>query len=118
MRQTSKATVAKERTLRRDLSPPEARLWQYLRTRPAGFKFRRQHPAGPFILDFYCPLARLAIEIDGEAHGMGGRPDRDLRRDAWLEREGFSVLRIPAAEVRENFEGAVLLIMERCAGRG
>jgi very-short-patch-repair endonuclease len=117
MRQTSKTTVAKARTLRRSLSPSEARLWQYLRTRPEGLKFRRQHPAGPFILDFYCPAARLAIEVDGEAHGMGANPARDLRRDRWLTEHGFVVLRIPAAELRAHFEGAVLQILEHCRKR-
>ena len=74
MRGTSKATVAKARALRRVMSPPEARLWQVLRTRPEGLKFRRQHPVGPFVLDFYCADARLGIEVDGEVHGMGDNP--------------------------------------------
>ncbi|MFN3945952.1 MAG: endonuclease domain-containing protein [Allosphingosinicella sp.] len=117
MRQTSKATVAKARSLRRALSPPEARLWQYLRTRPEGLKFRRQHPAGPFILDFYCPAARLAIEVDGEAHDMGANPARDIRRDRWLTEHGILVLRIPAAELHTNLEGAVLHILEHCRER-
>jgi very-short-patch-repair endonuclease len=54
MRQTTKKTVAKARVLRRAMTPPEIRLWQILRTRPAGLKFRHQHPAGPYVLDFLC----------------------------------------------------------------
>jgi len=62
--------------------------------------FRRQHPLGPYVLDFYCAQAKLAIEIDGIGHGMGNRPDRDQRRDAWLNKQGIAVMRIPAAELK------------------
>jgi len=70
------------------MSRPEARLWQVLRERPGGIKFRRQHPVGPYIVDFYCPAARLAVEVDGEAHGMGDNPARDEDRDDRLRRLG------------------------------
>ena len=115
MRQTSKATVANARTLRRAMSPPEARLWQILRQRPAGIKFRRQHPAGPYVLDFYCPSAKLAVEIDGVAHEMGDNPARDVRRDAWLAEQGYRVLRIPAADVAANADSVVAHILNHCA---
>ena len=62
MRSTSKATVAKARLLRRHLTEPEARLWQTLRTRPDQLKFRKQHPIGPYVVDFYCAAAKLVIE--------------------------------------------------------
>ena len=84
MRQTTKATVAKARAFRRTMSPAEVRLWQILRTRPGGLKFRHQHPAGPYVLDFYCAAKKLALEVDGIAHEMGGNPKRDERRHAWL----------------------------------
>ena len=74
MRATTKITVSKARKLRRAMSPPEAILWNVLRTRPADLTFRRQHPVGRYILDFYCPGARLAIEEDGVGHDMGDRP--------------------------------------------
>src|SRR3546814_8269383 len=83
-------TVTRSRRLRRVMSPPEIALWQVLRARPAGLKFRRQHPSGDYTLDFYCSDARLAIEIDGEAHGRGDRPMRDARRDRWFETHGRS----------------------------
>ena len=93
-------TVAAARHLRRNLSPPEARLWSRLRARSPGAPvFRRQHPIGPYVLDFYCAKARLAVEVDGIGHDMGDRPQRDLRRDAWLRAQGVSVMRIPASEV-------------------
>jgi very-short-patch-repair endonuclease len=115
MRQTTKATVARARALRRAMSPAEVALWQILRTRPAGLKFRHQHPAGPYVLDFYCAARKLAVEIDGIAHEMGDNPARDERRDAWLRRKGYRVLRITAKELLSNVEGVVAHILNACA---
>jgi very-short-patch-repair endonuclease len=113
-----RATIARAKKLRRTLTPPEARLWVALRQRPGDLKFRRQHPIGPFVLDFYCAERRLAIEVDGGAYDFGDNPVRDLRRDAWLGARGISVLRIPAEEVRLNLDGVVETILavaaERC----
>jgi len=81
------------------MSFPETLLWRELRKRPGGLKFRRQHPAGRFILDFYCHEARLIVEIDGVAHDMGNRPRRDRRRDQHFEQKGLRTLRVPAADV-------------------
>ena len=92
-------TVKRAKSLRRSLTPPEAMLWARLRRRGEGPVFRRQHPLGPFILDFYCAAAKLVIEIDGEGHGHGDQPQKDERRDAWLERQGLRVLRIAAVDV-------------------
>ncbi|WP_448665147.1 endonuclease domain-containing protein [Sphingomonas sp. CJ20] len=89
------------------MSLPEVLLWQELRKRPEGLKFRRQHPARPYVLDFFCPASRLAIEIDGEAHARGDRPERDTARDAWLTAQGVRVLRIAAVEILSNPEGTV-----------
>src|SRR5690606_33053070 len=98
------------RELRRAMSLPEGALWQVLRTRPGGLKFRRQHPMGPFVLDFYCPAAKLAIEVDGAAHDMGDNPERDARRDAWLKEKGIRTLRVTAADVLEDREAAVRMV--------
>jgi very-short-patch-repair endonuclease len=112
MRSTMPATVAAARTLRRAMTKPEAALWQILRTRPGNAKFRRQHPVGRFVLDFYCPAAKLAIEIDGIAHDMGDNPARDEHRDRWLRERDFRVLRVPATEVLTNIEGVTAMIVE------
>jgi very-short-patch-repair endonuclease len=96
------------------MSLPEVLLWRELRQRPGGFKFRRQQPAGPFILDFACLQARLAIEIDGEAHERGNRLALDEARDEWLMAEGFLTLRIPAREVLADVGAVVVFIVERC----
>ncbi len=75
-------------------------LWSRLRARQPGIPaFRRQHPIGPYVLDFYCAKARLAIEIDGVSHEVEDRPQRDARRDAWLQAEGVTVTRIAAVDV-------------------
>ena len=95
-----KESVENARRLRRNLTPPEARLWSRLRARlPDAPVFRRQHPIGPYVLDFYCAKARLAVEVDGIGHDMGDRPQRDLRRDGWLRAQGVSIMRIPARQV-------------------
>jgi very-short-patch-repair endonuclease len=74
----------------------------------------RQHPVGPFVLDFYCAQARLAIEIDGAAHDMGDRPERDRARDRWLAERGIATLRVSAGEVMANTDAVVAAICERC----
>ena len=92
-------SVQRARRLRRELSLPEAMLWRELRGSPQGIRFRKQHPAGPFVLDFFCARANLAIEIDGFAHDTGDRPARDLKRDAWLKERRIDTVRIPARDV-------------------
>lgn len=110
-------TVNKARTLRREMTLPEVLLWQVLRQRPDGLKFRRQHAAGPYVLDFYCGDARLAIEVDGEAHERGDRPARDSARDAWLEWRGIATLRVPAREVLRDLGAVVRLVTAEAGAR-
>ena len=96
MRATAKA-MASARRLRRNLSLPEQLLWRILRATRGNCRFRRQHPVGPYVADFYCPRARLVVEVDGAAHDS--RQDRDERRDAYLASLGLTVVRIAAADV-------------------
>jgi very-short-patch-repair endonuclease len=112
------ATVVRARKLRKEMSPPEALLWSVPRERPGGFKFRRQCPQGGFSLDFACLEARLAIEVDGEAHDRGDNPERDERRDGAIAAMGFFTMRIPAVEVFQNLEGVILGIVDVCRARG
>ena len=114
MRSTSKATVAKARALRRQLTQPEARLWQVLRARPDHLKFPKQHPVGPYVVDFYCAAAKLVIEVDGVVHGMGRHPIRDEARDLWLAGRGYQILRVPARHLYGDIEPALRMILERC----
>ena len=94
--------VYQARKLRKDMSLPENLLWQRLRGSQLGIKFRRQHPIGPYVADFYCREAKLVIEIDGEAHNRGVSPERDLVRDKFMIEEGFEVLRIAAVDVLKD----------------
>ena len=109
-----KSTQKRSAKLRRDMSLPEVLLWQELRKRPGNMRFRRQHPAGPYSLDFFCPRYRLAVEIDGEAHDRGDQPLRDRLRDNWLKAQDTRILRIPAVDVLSDIE-AVLLHIETFA---
>ena len=110
-------TVYQARQLRRRMSPSEVRLWRVLRLRPEGLQFRRQHPFGPFVFDFFCKAAGLAIEVDGLAHEFGDNPVRDMRRDLWAREQGIETMRISAEDVRRNLEGVVIHIVNRCVER-
>lgn len=112
LRSDRNEVVLRARALRRAMTLPEGLLWQALRKRPSGLKFRRQHPIGQYIADFYCASARLIVEVDGEGHSMGSRPLRDARRDQWLNAQGLRVLRIAALEVMRDVEHAVIRIVQ------
>ena len=109
--------TSRARQLRKQMTPPELRLWTVLRTRPEGFKFRRQHAFGSYTFDFFCFEAALAVEIDGFSHELGDNPQRDQRRDAWCAEQGVRTLRIAAVEVRDNLEGVLIHIFEACRQR-
>jgi very-short-patch-repair endonuclease len=106
--------IPKARHLRTTMTLPEVLLWQILRRQPMNIKFRRQHPIGPYVLDFYCPSAKLAIEIDGTVHDMGNRPAHDAQRIEWLAENGIKTLRIPATEVLKSPETVADTIIRMC----
>ena len=109
-----KLTIRRARDLRRRLTLPEVILWTALRrSRLGGLRFRRQHPIGPYIVDFFCPALRLAIEVDGQAHEHPDSLRHDRRRTEWLNREGVEVFRISARAVLENLDGVLLVIRQR-----
>lgn len=108
------AVLTRAREQRRRPSLPEGLLWQALRQRPDGLKFRRQHPVGWYVADFYCPAAKLVIEVDGESHSMGDRPQHDSRRDEWLRRQGLRVLRFNASDVMNDLDSVVAAILLGC----
>ncbi|TPG20341.1 DUF559 domain-containing protein [Sphingomonas koreensis] len=117
MLQGSDDTLARAKTLRTGMSPPEIALWMALRERPGGFKFRRQHPSGPYVADFYCHAARFIIEVDGSAHDFGDRPARDAARDGWFEARDIAVMRIPAIEIARDADAIVRGIVALAAER-
>ena len=113
-------TLRRTRALRREMTLPEIVLWQALRRSLLGLRFRRQHPIGPYILDFYCPAARLAIEVDGLAHDNTRQVQHDERRQAWLAEQGVSVVRFRSINVLrdEALEGVLRAIEEAAAPSG
>ncbi len=110
------------RSLRRRLTEPEIMLWSRLKGRGHGRPvFRCQHPIGSIILDFYCPAAKLAVEVDGRTHWSDEAIEKDRRRDAWLASHGIAVTRVGAGEVCNNLsqvvDGIILGAEARIAGR-
>ena len=102
---------------RRALSPPETMLWQSFRLRPGGFKFRRQHPAGDYVLDFFRAAASLAIEVDGAAHGFSSRAAFDGRRDEWLGLQDVRCFQVSAADVLKGGSDVVEAVVSICIER-
>jgi len=101
--------TAHARKLRVDATDVERRLWQKLRgAQIDGASFRRQHPAGRYILDFYCPSLQLAVELDGGQHAQSVQQDRV--RDEWLAQRGVTVLRFWNSDVTQNIAGVLEVI--------
>src|SRR5258708_39876749 len=96
--------------LRQNATDAERRLWSALRDRRLqGYKFRRQHPIGPFVVDFACTKHRLVIEADGGQHNESLS---DARRTAWLESQGWHVIRFWNNDVLGNTEGVVITVLQ------
>lgn len=103
------------RKLRKDMPLPERMLWQLLRQRPGGFKFRRQHPIGPYVVDFCCLSERFVVEVDGSAHDNIDRFKFDDRRVSFLKENGFRVLRVSAQRVLRDCVDTADAIVARTA---
>ncbi len=102
---------ARARALRNDASVPERKLWRQLRSSQPGVQFRRQHPIGPYIVDFYARACALVVEVDGAQHFAGDAAvARDRRRDAFLRSLGLRVMRFTTAEVATNLAGVTSAI--------
>ncbi|PIK94239.1 DNA methylase [Synechococcus sp. 60AY4M2] len=105
----------RSKMLRREMTPPERKLWTALRNNQTGFAFRRQHPIGRYIADFYSRDAQLVVEVDGVlAHSSEEALAHDQARDAYLRELGLEVLRVPAREVLSNLEGVYETIRHAC----
>ena len=106
--------MASARGLRRQLSLPELLLWRLLSVSRRELRFRKQHPIGPFVADFYCPVAKIVIEIDGATHDHPERADE--RRDAYMVSLGLQVIRIAAADVLADPVAVADGIFRLCTG--
>ena len=112
-------TFKRAKQLRRDMSLPEVILWDCLRgSRLDGLRFRRQHPVGPYVLDFYHAEGKLAVEVDGAHHDLAEQIHHDRRRDGWLAERGIRVMRIAAADILDEraLEGMLAMIAEMARG--
>src|SRR5208282_5992414 len=107
------AMEPRRKELRHTLTPAEASLWKSLqRSQVGGKKFRRQHSVGNYILDFYCPECRLAVELDGQTHFYPKTWENDCRRTEYLERLQIRVLRFENRDVFEHREWVLRTISE------
>jgi len=97
---------AKAQELRKNMTPAEIILWEYLRKkRVNNMHFRRQHPYGIYIIDFFCSKANLAIEVDGEIHKF--KNEYDAERTQYLEESGIKVIRFSNFDVEKNIEKVI-----------
>jgi len=105
--------LAFARSMRADPAPAEKKLWRCLRDRQlSGFKFRRQHPLGPFIADFFCPKLKLVVELDGDSHAE--RAVYDDRRTVRLERDGYFVIRFRNEDVFRHLDAVLHALLDEC----
>jgi 5-methyltetrahydrofolate--homocysteine methyltransferase/ATP-dependent helicase HrpA len=97
-------TILKARYLRKEETKAEKILWQKLRNNKLGIKFRRQHPLDMFIIDFYAPLIKLTIELDGSIHNLKENKEYDKERRLYLESKNIKVLRFWNSEIEKDLE--------------
>jgi len=96
---SQKPIFQRARELRNKSTHAEEIVWGYLKTKPFGIKFRRQHPYSNYILDFYCHSLKLVIEIDGSIHDLEDVRNNDNERQSLLEKDGLKVIRFSNTEV-------------------
>ncbi len=105
--------LQRRRSLRRSSTPAEVRLWGYLRQkRFCDLKFWRQYGVGPYIVDFYCPQLRLAIELDGDSHFLPGAQEYDAARQRFIESFNITVIRFLNTDIYENIDGVLQALEE------
>lgn len=105
------------RQMRKALTPPEARLWARLKGKPDGIHFRKQHPIGPYIVDFFCAQASLVVEVEGLIHTLPEVEARDMRRMDWLAAQGLEILRINAEDIMRDPDEAAYGVLMRARER-
>ena len=104
---TNLPRIPKRIFLRREQTPQEIILWSRLRRNQLGFKFKRQFSVGPYILDFYSPQIKLAIELDGSQHFEFENSQNDIRRDEVFAYNGIQILRYPNIEITSNLKSVL-----------
>ena len=113
MKRVRNLMTSRRRGLRKNATPAEVVLWEQLKQgRFMDYKFRRQHSIGWYIADFYCPKARLIIELDGLIHDLEEQKESDLVRTEWLQAQGYVILRFRNEEVLENPSLVATMILD------
>jgi len=107
-----RSALSKRKALRHNATEAERRLWQHLRGEHLDAKFRRQYSVDAYVLDFYAPRAKLAIEVDGDSHFSPEAMAYDRERTIYLEHFGITVLRFTNLEITENLEGVLASIKQ------
>jgi very-short-patch-repair endonuclease len=103
----------RRRSLRKEPTGPEKLLWSKIRSRQVrGYKFRRQHSVGNFVIDFYCTELKLAVELDGESHFIPGATKQDNTRQQSIEKFGITFLRFSNTDVVKSLEGVWHTILQ------
>jgi|SRR3989344_2758605 len=100
----------RRKELRTNQTPQEEKLWWYLRGKQLGYKFRRQHSIGGYILDFYCPEKKLIVELDGEVHDTQEAKEYDQVRDKFFTELNYKVLRFKNDEVVKDVKRVIAKI--------
>ncbi|MDD4606727.1 MAG: endonuclease domain-containing protein [Patescibacteria group bacterium] len=90
--------------LRNNMTQAEINLWKKLRNSSAGYKFRRQHGVGKYIVDFYCPKLNLIVELEGDVHGLDKQVRKDMKRFKFFEERGFNIKRYTNKDVLNNLD--------------
>ncbi|MBI4426784.1 MAG: endonuclease domain-containing protein [Candidatus Kerfeldbacteria bacterium] len=99
--------------LRNKSTPAERKLWGHLRkSQLLGLKFQRQYGIGPYVLDFFCPELRLAIEVDGDSHFTPDARAYDQQRQQFIENEDIAVVRFLNTDIHENMDGVLTKLGE------
>lgn len=104
--------------LRRNMTKWEVRLWNDLKGKKMfGFKVRRQYGIDNYVIDFYCPKLKLAIEVDGDVHYYSDKVEIDKRKNKCLQKEGIHLIRIKNEDLEEDYESAVIYLEDRFKSR-
>jgi very-short-patch-repair endonuclease len=99
------------RRLRKEMTAAEVILWAHIRRYATGWRFRRQHPIGPYVADFACVIAKLVVEVDGATHGAD-EASRDAVRTRHLEAQGWAIIRFSNTDIYRDLDGVWRKIVE------
>lgn len=114
----NRTTILRARELRREQTPAEKKIWARVRNHQLmNLPIRRQHPIGPYVVDFCCEPAKVIIEIDGDSHCEPEQKAFDAQRTTWLEECGYHVIRFTNIEVHRNLEVVLQAIADQCGAK-